>query len=570
MKRALAVLTAIMICCSIPVAADEKDGFTLIASDNITVTVNGEEVTENRDVTQDDDVVIVAPEEYVLAKIDGKYYPVNEVFSPNEDLDFSKGEMLSLGLGILNGAQVRVGQVNVDENGRLDTTSDSGLRFIGTANYNGTLISDDGVEFGIKISAQGNSVPLYVAAETFQNAEETVFTVALTNIHESNYNRPFTACAYAKAVMYDGTEREMVTQSTTRSVYQVSVGLMKTNEFDGDDTLSYDVNEAVKRVLNAYINQTGIRLTYDKDKNVKRQESGKGSYYGDAFFDVESTVNDDGSTVVVIRPLGEEDEFANSVTIASWWKDYVRVNNNNSEAKGYISEDKIEGNVLSFTFTPPKQVNYSFNQDDSVTVVSEIGENSIKGFKDGKAVEYTLAKDVEVLGLTNDMGDVVPGSVILEGYDEDGKVSAIDVLARVGEKLDGKQFEEDYGVHMPGDGSEDYKNIVTCMFSKSGKNLVCRNLPDTTKVTYTVESNNVKGYRVGIQKTEEGTTVSVKEGKVSAYPSIFESTANYNNYLYLRYNVKTGKVKECVYYCIPRSNDFTGDGEYSDIFSLNE
>ena len=77
-------------------------------------------------------------------------------------------------------------------------------------------------------------------------------------------------------------------------------------------------------------------------------------------------------------------------------------------------------------------------------------------------------------------------------------------------------------------------------------------------------------YRVGIAMDGNTPVVTATGKKVSTSPSIFENTATHHNYLYLRYNSETGRVKECVYYCVPKDIDFSGDGEYSDIFSLDD
>ncbi len=567
MKKLISTILIFALVLSVAVIANAEDGYTVTPADNVTVMVNGVEINESTTVSDADTIkLVVSDETAVVAGVDGVYYPLNEEFSVTGDADFSNAVLLGIGLEMVDGAQVRVGQVQLEEGGKLDALSDSGLRFIATADYADTIIADENVEFGIKVMAEANSNPTYVKAEKFQNADNSVFTAAITKLNESNYNRKYTACAYALVPMHDGTEQEITVGSVTRSIYQVSVGILKNSSADYDENLPYTVDDAVKEILGAYVNQTGIRLTYTTDGTMSARVTGNGAYTGDLFFNVTSSVNEDGSTAVTVTPLGESDGFFNSVTIASWWKDYVRINNNNSVAVNYISDEKIENGVLSFKFDV---VDYTFNQDDNVTVVSEVGDGYIKGFKAGSEVTYNLADKVKVLGLSTSMDDIVPGCVILEGYNAEGKVRAIELLASLGLPVNPDEFEADFGVYDASDGSTKYKNVVTEMYSKSGSKLTCQNLPDTTKTVYAFESGSAMCYRVGIAMDGDTAVVTATGSKISTYPSIFENTAKYHNYLYLRYNSETEKVKECVFYCVPKDFNFSGDGEYSDIFSLD-
>ena len=164
----------------------------------------------------------------------------------------------------------------------------------------------------------------------------------------------------------------------------------------------------------------------------------------------------------------------------------------------------------------------------------------------------------------------MPGCVILTAENQAGDVAAIELLASLGLPINPAAYEADFGVYDASDGSSKYKNVVTEMYSKSGSKVTCHNLPDTTKTTYKFESSSSMCYRVGIAMNGEKPVITATGSKISTYPSIFESTAEYHNYLYLRYNSETGKVKECVFYCVPKELDFTGGGEYSDIFSLDD
>ncbi len=570
MKKILSFVLVVSMLLSMGAAAAADATYSLTVPENMSVNVNGTKVTGTVTVDGDDRIkIIVEDEETVVVGVNEKYYNINSNFKITEDLDLTDAVFYPSGLEIINGAQVRVGQVELDEEGKINATADSGLRFIATADYSDTLISDTNVEFGIKVVAEGNDTPVYVKADKFQNDENSVFSAAITNLAESNYNRKYTACAYALVELYDGTVKEINTKTVTRSIYQVSVGILKNSVAEADSNLPYTIDEAVKNVLSAYINQTGIRLTYSSDGKMTARETGKGAYTGDLFFNVESSLNSLGGTDVVITPLKEADGFGNSVAFASWWQDYLRINNNNSIAKDFISNVKMENGTISFTFTLPENVEYTFNQEDNVTIVSEVTKDYIKGFKAGEEVTYNLADVVTVLGRAEAFSDIVPGSVILTGENKDGDCAAVELLASLGMPINSANFEADFGVHNASDGSTKYKNVVTEMYSKSGSKITCQNLPDTTKTTYKFESTSSMCYRVGIAMENSVPVITAKGSKISTYPSIFESTAEYHNYLYLRYNNELGKVKECVFYCVPKDLDFSGDGEYSDIFSMD-
>ncbi|MGM9550722.1 MAG: hypothetical protein ACI3XA_00520 [Clostridia bacterium] len=218
---------------------------------------------------------------------------------------------------------------------------------------------------------------------------------------------------------------------------------------------------------------------------------------------------------------------------------------------------------------PYESTSYTFNQEDNVTVVSSISESELKGFKAGAEVTYPLAGNVTVLGLSNNIEDVVPGSVVLIATDQAGRCNAIELLASLGIPVNPENFEKSYGVHYPSDGSEKYRNIVTDMYSKSGSKLCTYILDEEgNKTYYSFESNASMCYRIGIAMDGSVPVITCTGNKISAYPSIFEKTTYYHNYLYLRYNAQTDRVKECVFYCVPKDFDPTkGDGEYSDIFS---
>ncbi len=574
MKRILALLISAVMTLGVSFTVNAADVYNIVLNDSITVFVNGNEMKTDTTVSEKDKVKLEAENGVVVIAVGGVYYPVGKEFKPVEDLDLTEAVTFTLGLSMVDGAQVRVGNVTVTDDGKLDNTTDSGLRFLATCNYADTIIADENVEFGIKITAEGSEEAAYIKAETFQNDDCTVFTAAVTNLAESNYNRNYTASAYAKVPMYDGSVAEFEAGEITRSIYQVSVGILKSSSAEFNENLPYTIDNAVKDVLTAYINHTGIRLSYSSDGTMSARLTGNGAYTGDLYFDVESSLNPDGSTFVTVTPLGESDRFFNSVTLPTWWMDYIRINNNNSVAVKYISDAKLEDGVLSFKFTLPGTIGYTFDQEESVTVVSEITKtdadglekNCIKGFKAGKEVTYILAETITVMGLAKTMKDVVPGSVIMVGYNQNNEVAAVELLASLGMPINPDTFEASFGVYAAGDGSTKYKNVVGKMTKKNAQKLTCQISPNATEV-YEFDSLSVMCYRVGIAMKNNVPEITVADN-IAMNPGF--DTGKYNNYVYLRYNSEKEKITECVYYRVPIELDFSGDGEYSDIFSLDD
>lgn len=571
MKKIISLMLVVTIVLSLAIGVNAEDTYLVSVDEDITVLVNGEKITQNTEVSASDKIKLTVEDESIVAiNIGGVYYPLGKTFKANADIDLTSAIFCTLGLNMVDGAQVRVGDVELSEEGKLDSTADSGLRFLATADYADTVIADANVEFGIKVTAEGSDTPVYIKADKFQDDKNTVFTAAITNLSESNYNRKYAACAYALVPLHDGTYLELTTATVVRSIYQVSVGILKNSSAELENSLPYTIDDAVREVLAAYVNQTGIRLSYSADGTISARTSGKGAYTGDLYFKVTSAVNGDGGTSVTITPMGDSDGFFNPVEIPTWWQDYIRINNNNSVAVNYISNAKLENGSLSFTFKLPSTVDYTFNQEDNVTIVKQVTADTITGIKGGEDVTYSLADTITIMGLAKSMDDIVPGCVIMVGTNSDGDVAAIELLASLGFPINPTLYESSFGIYTAADGSSKYQNIVTEMFSKSGTKITCHNLPDTTKTVYRFETTSSMCYRVGIAVDNGTPVITAKGNKISTYPSIFENTSLYHNYVYFRYNTESGKVKECVFYCVPKDLDFTGDGEYSEIFSLDD
>lgn len=552
-KKVTALLLALVMVWAIPAFTyAEEATFTVTPpSEGVELYADGVKITEGTQVTGTEKLAFKAENALVISTEYGCYLP-EAVFYATGDLDFSKAyPVCDTGLTLISGAQVRVGNVELSEEGKLDATADSGLRFIATANYTDTLIAEENVVFGIKVNAEQSDNSVYVEAEQFQNTDNTVFTAAITNLSTNNYNRKYTATTYAIVTLANGEEVEFNSGEVTRSVYQVSAGIMKNSSAEGADNMTYTIDETVKSVLNAYINQTGIRLIYSRDGSMSESTA----YTGDVFFNVEYVVNDDNSTTVTITPKGAENQFYNSVTIADWWRDYIRVNNSNSAVQWYIRNETTENGVLTFTFKIP---DYKFNQEDNVMIVSSVTEDEISGYEAGVLKTYPLSDEVDIWGLGTSMDDIVPGCVVLLGKTDEGVCGGIELLASIGIPVDPDVFEADFGVYTPTDGSTKYKNVVNSLFAKSRLKITCKD-----QTVYNFKNSSVPCYRVGIAMSGETPVITVKEGMN------FESTSEYDHYMYLRCDTATGKIVQCVFYCVPKNLDFSGDGEYSDIFSLD-
>ncbi len=262
---------------------------------------------------------------------DCKINAVCETEGTNEDETKYGYTSMPLGVEMVDGAQVRIGE-GADEDGRISGEK-SGLRFIAKVNQSDTLATlaygyydadkadyAHGYQLGVKITAESGTGEVLIPATLWQE-EGAVFTVALTNLHENNYNRKFTANAYVAVedVVFENNE------GVVRSIYQVAAGLL--NNGAGDAQYS-EMSEALVDVLNAYVNQTGVRLTLsdstaDATLGVATGNA-KGAYSGEAVFRVGDTTYSNGMYTVVLEAIGR------SVINTKLFSDYVRINNNNS------------------------------------------------------------------------------------------------------------------------------------------------------------------------------------------------------------------------------------------------
>ncbi len=440
-------------------------------------------------------------------------------------------ENVSLGVKLYNGAQVRLGTNSVSD-GKI-SGEDSGIRFIAEVDRNDTLAGQEGAEIGIAVSAEGSDNWVHIPAESYQQ-DDSVFTAAIVNIKEENFNRVFEAKPY---VLLDGAY--YYGESVKRSPYQVASGLLKNGS--GSPYLF--------EVLNAYVNQTGIRLSFADTCSGNAFKPAQTT--GEPFFTVENVEYSLGKYRVTLKTVGE-------AVISDYWQEKIRVNNNNSTAAQMIKDTKLEGNTLVFTFDMEK---YVFDQTERVMIVGNMENGTITGFRGGESVSYVLAEKAEVMGLSNNIEDITPGTVILPALTKTGECGAVEILALPGDKMG-----EHYGVYDASDGSGVYQNVVSRYYAKSGTTLRVTFPPESEKIKYEFESSASKYYSISSvdgQTTMKQYNISNKLG----FPSAVEN----NVYIYLRYDSERNVVTEGVVFATPKNiNPGAGDGEYSPIYKLEK
>ena len=325
-----------------------EDGTYITVSSATKVTKDGSLMSAPEDgvtIVDSDTVKMYTDSESAVAFTNGvKVYKitngVTEAIAPEEGGYYPA----SVGVNAIDGAQVRIG-AGVDETGKVG--EGSGLRFVTQLNRADSLATVEGATYGVKITAEGSTAEAVdIPAEKWQSTD--VFTSAITNLATTNYNRNFTATPY---ITVDGQTFEG--RPVTRSIYKVAAGILK-NGYTAEDNATgedktetkYELTNILCDVLNAYVNQVGVRLTIAKDGTITARTEGAGAYTGDLFFDVSRIDNGDGSYTITVTP-------SKNAEIKKWWKEYVRINNNNSAVVNMITDDSIaENGTLTFKFTP--------------------------------------------------------------------------------------------------------------------------------------------------------------------------------------------------------------------------
>lgn len=258
--------------------------------------------------------------------------------------DGDRVEAVNFNVTMAQGAQVRI-------------AGGTGLRFLATVDRS----NFDADAYGMKITAEGSTKETIVDAEKWQ--DDTTFSVALTDMAESNYVRKFTATPYVKVTYDDGTEKTIYgTGAVTRSIYQVAAGLLK------DETqTAYGLSD----VLNAYANQTGLRLVvHGGELKANTDYTAKGAYNlteDELHFAVSDAAYDSASNSysVILTAQGN----AEIITDNNFWYDYIRINNNNSLVKDKVTVERVEGNdkAVKVTFMADGLIERPADSSDNTT-----------------------------------------------------------------------------------------------------------------------------------------------------------------------------------------------------------
>lgn len=198
--------------------------------------------------------------------VDGKLYAKGDVITATTDITVTEVE---LNLNMEDGAKVRV-----SDNG----TQYGGLRFTVTADaetvdtygiaVKGQIIPTDLIDGTYDVGETGaKSVDL----TTFDTEDGVnTYCITLTNVLYTNYNRAFSALAYATVTYEDGDTATVTTaydaQKNSRSIYQVAV------KASNDTTEDYTTTQ--RGILNSYISYTVNLVNVEGSVSVATAEDG--------------------------------------------------------------------------------------------------------------------------------------------------------------------------------------------------------------------------------------------------------------------------------------------------------
>lgn len=198
--------------------------------------------------------------------VDGKLYAKGDVITATTDITVTEVE---LNLNMDDGAKARV-----SDNG----TQYGGLRFTVTADaetvdtygiaVKGQIIPTDLIDGTYDVGETGaKSVDL----TTFDTEDGVnTYCITLTNVLYTNYNRAFSALAYATVTYEDGDTATVTTaydvQKNSRSIYQVAV------KASNDTTEDYTTTQ--RGILNSYISYTVNLVNVEGSVSVATAEDG--------------------------------------------------------------------------------------------------------------------------------------------------------------------------------------------------------------------------------------------------------------------------------------------------------
>lgn len=329
--------------------AVEDAGAYVVTTTGAELSKNGSNVGTSATVTADDTLKYCSKEVYLNDT--KEILPKGTAVAATGATEINATKLDSFGIALKDGAQVRLGEGALGEDNKIDATKSSGIRFIGevtSAEDSYYAVAED---FGIAVAADGSfdgetgktfeEVCVTIPATNMQN--ETVFTAAIVNLNSKNYNRAFIAKPYVviNGVTYFDTIAYESTSAVARSIYQVASGLLTT-----EGELDENTSEGVLNILNAYVNMTGARLTFDETAGVAAAEYANGA---PAFFTATRAEGETGNTYTITLKANGKAKFFD------YWNEFYRVNNSHTDfaasCSPVASEVSADGTTVTLTFT---------------------------------------------------------------------------------------------------------------------------------------------------------------------------------------------------------------------------
>jgi hypothetical protein len=223
----------------------------------------------------------------------------------------------------------------------------------------------------------------------------------------------------------------------------------------------------------------------------------------------------------------------------------------------------------------PAYSSYEFDQTENIVIVKSVSDELITGWQSGVEKDFPITKDVTVVGISDDFADVVPGSVILPSVPQNGKSSAVELIASIGIPVNSPDvINESLGVRSTFDNFDGVENVFSRFYrwsnaTSSTPSIQVRISSGSDLAVYTF-SKNCPVYKFNIETDESDNPVySLTTGLITTKNILLGSS--YYNYIYMRYNENSGLVSEAVVYSVPRNYDpgAGGDG-WTNIFCVNE
>ncbi|MCD8049547.1 MAG: hypothetical protein LUG52_08105, partial [Clostridia bacterium] len=264
------------------------------------------------------------------------------------------------GVDLYAGAQIRVGD-GMDDDSESETyqelLGDSGLRFIAVVDKENTMAAV-ATEIGIAIfdggfdttavtaesakqAFDGTDPVTTITDDTYQDINETVFTAAITNIKESNYNRIYVAVPY---VVVGGNTYYNWDATVARTPYQVASGILLSGSETEGDYSETATGDALTNVLNVYTNKTGARVEI-ADNNRSSLAAVTYANGAEAFFEITSETDSSDNYVFTLTPTD-----GSSAVFYDYAVDYFRINNASASTfESAISGANVElvnGNIV--------------------------------------------------------------------------------------------------------------------------------------------------------------------------------------------------------------------------------